>query len=119
MQYEMDIQILNKELNQTKDDERKKTEELEKHMVSLNFFSRKISNLYAIKKEVFNLLWSNIKLLTLSFSIIKTQMTQYEKDIQTLKEALAENKEDERKKNEELEKNTVTFHFIVHSINKY
>ena len=41
MQYEMDMQILNKELNQTKDDERKKTEELEKHMVSLNFFSRK------------------------------------------------------------------------------
>ena len=46
-------------------------------------------------------------------------MTQYEKDIQTLKEALAENEQDERKKNEELEKNTVTFHFIVHSINKY
>ena len=46
-------------------------------------------------------------------------MTQYGKDIQTLKEALAENKEDERKKNEELEKSTMTFHFIVHSINKY
>ena len=52
-------------------------------------------------------------------SIIKAKITQYEKDIQTLKEALAENKEDEREKNEELEKNTVTFHLIVHPINKY
>ena len=36
-------------------------------------------------------------------------MTQYEKDIQNLKEALTETKEDERKKMEELEKHTVKF----------
>ena len=53
MQYEMDIKNLKKELDQTKDDERKKTDEMAKYMVSLHFFSRKISNLYAIKKEVF------------------------------------------------------------------
>ena len=50
MEYEMDIQHLNKELNQKKDDERKKNDDFAKHMISLNFFSRKISNLYAIKK---------------------------------------------------------------------
>ena len=52
------------------------------------------------------------------FSTIKAKITQYEKDIQTLKETLAENKEDERKKNEELEKYTVKFHFVIQSINK-
>ena len=40
-------------------------------------------------------------------------MTQYEKEIQTLKEALAENKEDARKKNKELEKKKVRLNFFL------
>ena len=36
-QYEIDIHNLNKELNQAKDDERKRSQELDRHKVSLVF----------------------------------------------------------------------------------
>ena len=39
-------------------------------------------------------------------------MIQYEKDLHILKEALDETKEEERKKNEQLEKHKVTFNIF-------
>ena len=41
VQYEIDIHNLNKELNQTKDDERKRSDELEKRTVSIDLCFRK------------------------------------------------------------------------------
>ena len=56
--------------------------------------------------------WIDYLFIRLSFSSNKIKVIQCEKDMKSLKEALTETKEDERKKDEELQERAVRLNFL-------